>query len=128
MNEYLREAFSELGKTQKEIIEDLGKSQPYVSALMNGKKDVGKDVAYKLTELYGFDYASILRGVSDSALTINQKNKKGNNIIRGSDSENTDSGLASLIDLFRAQLSEKDNQINKKDEQIDKLLNLLNKQ
>ncbi|WP_264846568.1 LexA family transcriptional regulator [Capnocytophaga catalasegens] len=62
MNLYLIDAFAKLGKSQKEVIEDLGKSQPYVSALMSGKKIVGKDIAKELADLYGFDEGSILTG------------------------------------------------------------------
>lgn len=62
VNKYIIEAFKNLGKDQKDIVKDLGKSQPYVSALMNGKKSVGRDVARELEQLYGFDYASVLSG------------------------------------------------------------------
>lgn len=62
INLYLKEAFSKLGKDQSDIMNDLGVSQPYVSALMNGKKPVGKVMAEKLVLLYGFDKAGILTG------------------------------------------------------------------
>lgn len=62
INLYLVNAFNKLGKSQKEVIEDLRKSQPYVSALMSGKKNVGKDIAKELADLYGFDEGSILTG------------------------------------------------------------------
>lgn len=62
INKYLINAFKELGKSQVEIIKDLKKSQPYVSALMNGKKEVGGTVAKQLSDLYGFDIGSILTG------------------------------------------------------------------
>jgi len=62
INIYLKEAFSKLGKDQSEIVKDLGVSQPYVSSLMNGKKSVGKNMAEKLVNLYGFDKAKILTG------------------------------------------------------------------
>lgn len=61
-NYYLIKAFNELGKEQEEVIKDLGKSQPYVSALMRGKKNIGKKVAKELSDLYGFDFASMLAG------------------------------------------------------------------
>lgn len=68
VNLYLKEAFSRLGKPQTEVIKDLGVSQQYVSALMSGKKTVGKEVANKLSELYGFDKGAILTG--ESAPTV----------------------------------------------------------
>lgn len=62
LNYYLIQAFENLGKSQQEIISDLGNSQPYVSALMNGKKKVGKEIAKKLKDLYGFDELATLTG------------------------------------------------------------------
>ncbi len=62
VNLYLKEAFSKLGKKQYEVVQDLGVSQSYVSALMAGKKAVGKVVAEKLADLYGFDKGAILTG------------------------------------------------------------------
>ncbi|WP_185246675.1 helix-turn-helix transcriptional regulator [Chryseobacterium bernardetii] len=60
VNRYLAQEFKKLGRSQKEIIEDLNKTQPYVSALMSGKKSVGKEIAIELYNLYGFDPAKIL--------------------------------------------------------------------
>ncbi len=84
MNTYLIDAFAKLGKTQKEIVEDLGKSQPYVSALMKGKKKVGKNVAEELVSLYGFDYASILKGEDLTKPEI-MENSNGNKFVEKPD-------------------------------------------
>lgn len=68
INLYLKEAFSKLGKKQTEIIDDLKVSQSYVSALMAGKKTVGKVMAEKLADLYGFDEGAILTGKNKIAI------------------------------------------------------------
>lgn len=62
INKYLIDSFNKLGKPQADLVIELGKSQPYVSALVNGKKKVGKEVAKQLHELYGFDEGLILTG------------------------------------------------------------------
>lgn len=62
INLYLVQSFKKLGKKQSEVINDLQKPQSYVSALMSGKKKVGKVIALQLSELYGFDPAKILTG------------------------------------------------------------------
>lgn len=59
-NKYIKDAFLQLGKKQSEVIADLQVSQPYVSALMNGRKPVGKEMAGKLNSLYGFDIAKVM--------------------------------------------------------------------
>lgn len=81
VNSYLIDEFEKLGKSQKEIIKDLGKSQPYVSALMSGKKQVGRDVAKVLSDLYGFDELSILKGVS--AVKLGDITNTGGNVVAG---------------------------------------------
>lgn len=91
VNRYLAKEFKKLGKSQKAVIEDLNKTQPYVSALMSGKKSVGKEIAIELYKLYGFDPAKILLSelehlniTSEVILNENEKN------IELSDSEKID--------------------------------------
>lgn len=79
-NKYIKDAFLQLGKKQSEIVSDLQVSQPYVSALMNGRKPVGKEMAAKLNALYGFDIAKLITGSTDftpsQQATISKKLKK----------------------------------------------------
>lgn len=79
-NKYIKEAFLQLGKKQSEIVSDLQVSQPYVSALMNGRKPIGKEMAAKLNALYGFDIAKLITGNTDftpsQQATISKKLKK----------------------------------------------------
>lgn len=62
INYYLRYAFKELGRKQSDIISDLKKPQSYVSALMNGRKKVGREIAKLLSDMYGFEESKILVG------------------------------------------------------------------
>ena len=77
INYYLRYAFKELGKPQHEVISDLKKNQPYVSALMNGRKKVGREIAKQLAETYGFDEAKIMVGD-----ILKEYNDESNTIIK----------------------------------------------
>lgn len=99
INNYLLNAFKALGKTQSEIIKDLNKSQPYVSALINGKKKVGKEIAKQLAELYGFDEGSILTGEA---------------LLQGSFSMTTAIRPSENIDLEISILSQKIKELTKK--------------
>lgn len=67
-NQYLYEQFMKLGKSQKEVTEDLNVHQPYASELMNGKRAVGREMAKRIEEAYGFDFASMLSGVDETKL------------------------------------------------------------
>lgn len=57
---YLKIEIERRNIAQKQLQSDLGVSQQYVSALINGKKSIGKKLARKLSELYGLDEAVLL--------------------------------------------------------------------
>ncbi|WP_312303510.1 helix-turn-helix domain-containing protein [Chryseobacterium sp.] len=91
VNRYLAKEFKKLGKSQKDIIEDLNKTQPYVSALMSGKKSVGKEIAIELYKLYGFDPAKILLSELENLNITNEVIlNKDENDVELSDSEKID--------------------------------------
>lgn len=59
---YLKNELKLKGVTQKQMQDDLGVSQQYVSSILNNKTSIGKKMAKKLSELYGLDEAIILTG------------------------------------------------------------------
>ncbi len=59
---YLKRNTIDKGISQKQIQDDLGVSQQYVSALLNGKKSIGKRIAKKLAELYDLNEVTLLFG------------------------------------------------------------------
>ena len=59
---YIKDFFKERNISQKDIQNDLGVSQQYVSGLINGKRSIGKKLAEKLSELYGLDKSILLTG------------------------------------------------------------------
>jgi len=65
---YIVKAFKDAKIPQKQVISDLGVPQSYASALMNGKKEVGKEIAKKLSDLYGFDQSLILLDGSSTSI------------------------------------------------------------
>ncbi|KUJ53998.1 helix-turn-helix transcriptional regulator [Chryseobacterium aquaticum] len=69
---YLKKGFESLNISQKTLIEDLDVSQQYISAIINGKKAIGRNMATKLSRLYGLNLHWLLTG--DGEMKINQKN------------------------------------------------------
>ncbi|MCT4261578.1 LexA family transcriptional regulator [Elizabethkingia anophelis] len=59
---YLKNELKAKGITQKQMQDDLGVSQQYVSSILNNKTSIGKKMAKKLAELYGLNEAAILTG------------------------------------------------------------------
>lgn len=58
----LKDFFEQRGIKQDELSNEFNVSQPYISQLINGKKEAGKKVASKLSEKYGISEAWVLTG------------------------------------------------------------------
>lgn len=103
INYYLIQAFKDLGKPQKEIIKELGKSQPYVSALMSGKKQVGKEIAKELNRLYGFDELAMLKGTITAGRDIITGGTNITGEVEGNATINIDNSIGFNRELSDAQ-------------------------
>ncbi|WP_407484468.1 LexA family transcriptional regulator [Elizabethkingia anophelis] len=84
---YLKNELKAKGITQKQMQDDLGVSQQYVSSILNNKTSIGKKMAKKLSELYGLDEAIILTGQ-----TINLNNEENKQHSSGKISYDQDIG------------------------------------
>jgi len=112
----LRAYFKEKGIKQEEIAARLGVSQAYVNSLLTGKKAFGKKQAAKWSEAFGFSASWLVTGDGDMITgSVAQYNQSGNNINGNSVSVET-LETDKLIELLK-----------KKDEQIDRLISLLEK-
>jgi transcriptional regulator with XRE-family HTH domain len=101
----LKEFFRSQGLAQRDIAERLGVSQQYVAALLNGTNSFGKKAAQKWAAEFGLSEAWLLTGVGDiTAAKVNQEENLH--------CENH--CIAEYLSLLR-----------KKDEQIDKLLEII---
>lgn len=58
----LKDFFEQRGIKQDELSNEFNVSQPYISQLINGKKEAGKKIALKLSEKYGISEAWVLTG------------------------------------------------------------------
>lgn len=58
----LKDFFEQRGIKQDELSNEFNVSQPYISQLINGKKEAGKKIASKLSEKYGISEAWVLTG------------------------------------------------------------------
>ena len=65
MHEKLKKYFEEKGISQKQIAEKLGVSVPYVNAVLNGTKTLGKKNAEKWANLFGLSKSFLLSGEGD---------------------------------------------------------------
>ena len=127
IGECLKEFFKEKGFTQTKIAEITGAQQSYIAALLNGSKQFGKKQAQKWGDIFGLSPNWLLTGTGEmfcSPSSVIQQNQNGNNINGHSVKvEQTD------IEKFLDTIKECHELLRKKDEQIDRLLTLLeNKQ
>lgn len=122
IGEKLSSYFKEKGITQEEIASLLGVSQAYVNALLNGRKAFGKQQAKKWNELFGISVNWLLTGDGDMFQNnITQNNQNGDNIQGTSVTVNkTEKEYLEIIKRQSEQLS-------KSQEQIDRLLSIIEK-
>lgn len=73
MHDDLKKFFENKGISQKELADILEVSVPYVNALLNGKKSLGKKNAERLANLFGLNKSFLLTG--EGSLESNKKEK-----------------------------------------------------
>lgn len=86
--EKLKDYFYSIGIRQDVLSKELGVSQPYISQLINGKKEVGKKVANKLSEKFGLSQYWLLTGEGEMLRDQSTTNIASNNTYGNNDSEN----------------------------------------
>lgn len=126
IGEKLKEYFKNKGLTQTQIAEISGVSQSYVAALLNGSKTFGKKQAQKWGDLFDISPNWLLTGTGEmqyNPSSIIQQNQNGDNINGHSIKLEKTSETEKLLNA----LSECHELLRKKDEQIDRLLSLLEK-
>lgn len=77
--EKLKDYFCSIGIRQDVLSKELGVSQPYISQLINGKKEVGKKVANKLSEKFGLSQYWLLTGEGEMLRDQSTTNIASNN-------------------------------------------------
>lgn len=113
--ERLKGFFKEKGLTQEQIASMLGVTQPYVNSLFTGKREFGKQQAKKFEELFGISEAWLLTRNGEMVIdSVIQNNQNGNNIHGHTVNYQGENSTEKLIAMLQ-----------KKDEQIDRLLTLL---
>lgn len=111
--ELLRDFLKKRGYTQESIAQTLEVSQAYVNALLCGRSKFGRKQAKKWSEAFGLSESWLLTGIgtlSNDEQTNDYPNKNCCNV----SNETTNNMANKFIDLLK-----------KKDEQIDRLLTLL---
>lgn len=86
--EKLKDYFCSIGIRQDVLSKELGVSQPYISQLINGKKEVGKKVANKLSEKFGLSQYWLLTGEGEMLRDQSTTNIASNNTYGDNASEN----------------------------------------
>lgn len=111
----LKAFFKDKGLTQEQVASMLGVSQAYVNSLLTGNKAFGKKQAKRFEELFGISQTWLLTGKGDMVVAgVYQSNQNGNNIHGNTVNYQGENSTEKLIEMLK-----------KKDEQIDRLLSLL---
>jgi transcriptional regulator with XRE-family HTH domain len=131
----LKKFFKEMGITQQKVANKLGISQAVVAALLNGRP-FGKKTAKRWSDEFGLQSTWLLTGegnmlnnnqtirdISHSNIVGNSVVGSRNKVVTGNENQIT---TANLTEILRLQKGYQET-IKKKDEQIDKLLSIIEK-
>lgn len=109
----LKEFFRARGLTQQNIADQLGVSQSYVGMLMSGGKDFGKNAAQTWAEAFGLSASWLLTGEGSMFGGVQQNNQNGDN-------------MQGVVTVHKGD-AEYIAMLKKRDEQIDRLLSIIEK-
>lgn len=124
IGEHLKEFFKEKGLTQMKVAEITGTQQSYIAALLNGSKQFGKKQAQKWGDIFGLSPNWLLTGTGEmcsNSSSVIQQNQNGDNINGHSVKVEQKTNIEKMLDTIK----ECHELLRKKDEQIDRLLTLL---
>lgn len=106
--------FKDKGLSQTDVAKMLGTSPQYISAIFSGRKNVGKKQAVKFEELFGLSASWLLTGKGDMLSTPVHAEEGSVQVMGNASNVNAGKTIDSLVELLK-----------RKDEQIDRLIRLL---
>lgn len=106
--------FKNKGLSQTDVANMLGTSPQYISAIFSGRKNVGKKQAVKFEELFGLSASWLLTGKGDMLSTPIHAEEGSVQVMGNASNVNAGKTIDSLVELLK-----------RKDEQIDRLIRLL---
>lgn len=93
----LRDFFASIGKTQRDIADDLGVTTQAVSALITGKTPFGKKTAMRWAEKYGLSPIWLMTGEGGMFGGGRQSVNGGNNILVDGDMNKVNASYDALV-------------------------------
>ena len=106
--------FKNKGLSQTDVANMLGTTPQYISALFSGRKNVGKKQAVKFEELFGLSALWLLTGKGNMLSTPVHAEEGSVQVMGNASNVNAGKTIDSLVELLK-----------RKDEQIDRLIRLL---
>lgn len=106
--------FKNKGLSQTDVANMLGTSPQYISAIFSGRKNVGKKQAVKFEELFGLSASWLLTGKGNMLSTPVHAEEGSVQVMGNASNVNAGKTIDSLVELLK-----------RKDEQIDRLIRLL---
>ena len=128
----LKDFFEKKGISQQEVAESLDVSPPYINAILNGKKPLGKKNAERLANLYGLSKSFLLTG--EGSITNNgedvvlpQKDNEYNPTVVKQAANIIDlyAGLIKEIESLRADLNSELEAVRKERQEAQRLTTML---
>ena len=106
--------FKNKGLSQTDVANMMGTSPQYICAIFSGRKSIGKKQAVKFEELFGLSASWLLTGKGDMLSTPVHAEEGSVQVMGNASNVNAGKTIDSLVELLK-----------RKDEQIDRLIRLL---
>lgn len=106
--------FKNKGLSQTDVANMMGTSPQYICAIFSGRKSIGKKQAVKFEELFGLSASWLLTGKGNMLSTPVHAEEGSVQVMGNASNVNAGKTIDSLVELLK-----------RKDEQIDRLIRLL---
>ena len=106
--------FKNKGLSQTDVANMMGTSPQYICAIFSGRKSIGKKQAVKFEELFGLSASWLLTGKGNMLSTPIHAEEGSVQVMGNASNVNAGKTIDSLVELLK-----------RKDEQIDRLIRLL---
>lgn len=125
IHEELSNFFEGKGLSQQEVADKMGVSKPYINAILNGRKAIGRKQAVKMENLFGLSSSWLLTGDGTMMVTESELPITPDGDMELIDNAKSFQLLSSITKSLLNEISAQRRVTEKAQEQIDRIITML---
>lgn len=125
VHEELSNFFEGKGLSQQEVADKMGVSKPYINAVLNGRKSIGRKQAVKMENLFGLSASWLLTGEGTMMVSENEVPITPDGDLELIDNAKSFQLLSSITKSLLNEISAQRRVTEKAQQQIDRVISLL---